>query len=96
MTSFQAVHCKVSRSETEWLDDRSFVLTKLCRESRLNPAPPIAPLIYSLRAGGVVRRAEVRAELHQVPNDAIERSHHEFRVWRELGEGHRPQQTEGH
>lgn len=47
VTSFQAVHCNVSRSETEWFNDRSFKLSDLCRESGLDPAAPIASLIYS-------------------------------------------------
>jgi hypothetical protein len=47
VTSFHAVHCNVSRSETEWFNDRSFMLSARCKECGLDPAPPLASLLYS-------------------------------------------------
>jgi hypothetical protein len=47
VTSFHAVHCNVSRSETECFNDRSFMLSDLCTEGGLDPAPPLASLLYS-------------------------------------------------
>jgi len=47
VTSFNAAHCNVSRTETGWLNDRSFVLGDLCREAGLDPTPPIMSLLYS-------------------------------------------------
>ena len=47
VTSFHAVHCNISRSETEWFNDRSFMLSALCKECTLDPAPPLASLLYS-------------------------------------------------
>ena len=41
------MHCNVSRSETEWFNDRSFVLSDLCKECGLDPGPPLASLLYS-------------------------------------------------
>ncbi len=47
VTSFNAVHCNVSRTETGWFNDRSFILNDLCREAGLEPNPPITSLLYS-------------------------------------------------
>jgi hypothetical protein len=47
VTSFNAVHCNVSRTETGWFNDRSFMLSDLCREAGLEPKPPIMSLLYS-------------------------------------------------
>jgi hypothetical protein len=47
VTSFDAVHCNVSRSETGWFNDRSFMLSALCMECGLDPSPPLASLLYS-------------------------------------------------
>ncbi len=47
VTSFNAVHCNVSRSETGWFNDRSFMLGDLCLESGLEPDPEITSLLYS-------------------------------------------------
>jgi hypothetical protein len=47
VTSFNAVHCNVSRTETEWFNDRSFMLGDLCLKTGLDPAPPIMSLLYS-------------------------------------------------
>ena len=46
-TSFNAVHCNVSRTETGWFNGRSFILGDLCREAGLEPKPPIQSLLYS-------------------------------------------------
>src|SRR5439155_1551328 len=45
--SFNAVHCNVSRTETEWFKDRTFLLEELCLGSGLDPEPPITSLLYS-------------------------------------------------
>jgi hypothetical protein len=47
VTSFNAVHCNVSRTETGSLNDRSFMFGGLCQESGLQPQPPIMSLLYS-------------------------------------------------
>ena len=47
VTSFNVVHCNVSRSETERFHDRSFVLGDLCLEAGLEPEPAVMSLIYS-------------------------------------------------
>jgi hypothetical protein len=47
VTSFNAVHCNVSRTETGSFNDRSFMLGDLCRESGLELQPPIMSLLYS-------------------------------------------------
>ena len=47
VTSFNAMHCNVSRTETGWFNDRSFMLSDLCREAGLEPKPPIMSLLYS-------------------------------------------------
>ena len=47
VTSFNAVHCNVSRSETGWFNDRSFMLDDLCVEAGLEPDPEITSLVYS-------------------------------------------------
>jgi hypothetical protein len=47
VASFNAVHCNVSRTETGWFNDRSFMLGDLCREAGLEVQPPINPLLYS-------------------------------------------------
>jgi AraC-like DNA-binding protein len=33
VTSFNAMHCNVSRTETEWFNDRTFMVSALCREA---------------------------------------------------------------
>jgi hypothetical protein len=45
--SFNAVHCNVSRTETGYLKDRSFMLDELCVTAGLEPAPPVAAVLYS-------------------------------------------------
>ena len=47
VTSFNVVHCNVSRSETALFNDRSFVLRDLCVEVGLEPEPAVMPLLYS-------------------------------------------------
>jgi len=47
VTSFNAAHCNVSRSETEHLNDRTFVLRDLCLQSGLKPKPAVTSLLYS-------------------------------------------------
>ena len=47
VTSFNAVHCNVSRTETGWFNDRSFMLGDLGLEAGLEPEPPIMSLRYS-------------------------------------------------
>ena len=47
VTSFNAVHCNVSRTETGWFNDRSFMLSDLCLQAGLDPEPPIMSLLYS-------------------------------------------------
>ena len=47
VTSFNAVHCNVSRTETGSFNDRSFMLGHLCREACLDPQPSIMSLLYS-------------------------------------------------
>jgi hypothetical protein len=46
VTSFNAVHSNVSRTETGAFKDRSFMLSDLFGEAGLDPAP-IAPLLYA-------------------------------------------------
>ena len=47
VTSFNAVHCNVSRSETGYFNDRTWVLGDLCSGAGLDPKPPITSLLYS-------------------------------------------------
>jgi hypothetical protein len=47
VTSFNATHCNVSRTEAGWFNDRSFMLGDLCLEAGLEPKPPITSLLYS-------------------------------------------------
>ena len=47
VTSFNAVHCNVSRTETGWFNDRSFMLSDLCLQTGLDPEPTITSLFYS-------------------------------------------------
>jgi len=47
VTSFNAVHCNVSRTETGWFNDRSFMLGDFCLEAGLELQPPIRQLLYS-------------------------------------------------
>ena len=47
VTSFNAVHCNVSRTETGWFNDRSFMLADLCLGAGIEPQPPITSLLYS-------------------------------------------------
>ena len=42
-----AVHGNVSRTETGWFNDRSFMLGDLGLEAGLEPEPPIMSLLYS-------------------------------------------------
>ncbi len=54
VTSFNAVHCNVSRTETGWFNDRSFMLSDLCLQAGLafpvivdpNNLPRTAPTDY--------------------------------------------------
>jgi hypothetical protein len=59
VTSFNAVHCNVSRTETGWFNDRSFMLGDLCLEAGLELQAPLASLLYSgyaLEDWGAVRK----------------------------------------
>lgn len=47
VTSFNAMHCNVSRTETGWFNDRTFMLSDLCREAGLEPKRLIRSLLYS-------------------------------------------------
>ena len=47
VTSFDAVHYNVSRTETGWFNDRSFMLRDLCMKTGLEPEPSITSLLYS-------------------------------------------------
>jgi hypothetical protein len=47
VTSFNTVHCNVSRTETGWFNDRSFMLDDLSLAVGLEPKPPITSLLYS-------------------------------------------------
>ena len=47
VTSFNAVHCNVSRTETGCFNDRSFMLGDICLEAGLQLNPPIKSLLYS-------------------------------------------------
>jgi hypothetical protein len=47
VTSFNTVHCNVSRAETGWFNDRSYMLGNLCLEAGLEPDPAITSLLYS-------------------------------------------------
>ena len=50
VSSFNAAHCNVSRTETGCLNDRSFLLGKLCAGAGLDPKPAITALLYSAYA----------------------------------------------
>ena len=57
VTSFHAVHCNVSRCETEWFNDRSFMLSDLCTECRTGTGSAARILaLLRLRGGAMVRR----------------------------------------
>lgn len=47
VTSFNAVHCNVSRTGTGCFNDRSFILGDICLEAGLQLNPPIKSLLYS-------------------------------------------------
>ena len=47
VTSFNAMHCNVSRAETGWFNDRTFILSDLCREAGIEPKHSIRSLLYS-------------------------------------------------
>ena len=47
VTSFNAMHCNVSRTETGWFNDRTFTLSDLCREEGLDPKRPVRSLLHS-------------------------------------------------
>ncbi len=47
VTSFNGAHCNVSRTETGYFKDRSFVLGKLCETAGLELKPSITRLLYS-------------------------------------------------
>ena len=47
MSSFNAAHCNVSRTETGCFNDRSFLLGKLCVGAGLDLKPSITWLLYS-------------------------------------------------
>ena len=96
VTSFNAVHCNVSRTETGWFNDRTFMLGDLCQKAGLEPKPPITSLFYSgyaLEEWCAARK--VWTQLREIPNAAVEHSHHDFRVQRDRGQGHRSQQAGG-
>ncbi len=47
VTSFNAAHCNVSRTETGYFNDQSLLLGELCLVAGLDPKPPIDSLLYS-------------------------------------------------
>jgi hypothetical protein len=47
VTSFNAMHSNLSRTETGWFNDRTFMLSDLCQEAGLEPKRPIRSLLYS-------------------------------------------------
>ena len=47
VTSFNAVHSNVSRTETGYLNDQTSFLEDLCLAAGLDPRPPIASFLYS-------------------------------------------------
>lgn len=47
VTSFNAMHCNVSRAETAWFNDRTFMLSDLCQEEGIYLKRPIRSLLYS-------------------------------------------------
>src|SRR5207247_11064702 len=47
ITSFNGAHCNVSRTETGYFNDRSFLLGKLCERTGLDLNPSISRLLYS-------------------------------------------------
>ncbi len=47
VTSFNAVHCNVSRTQTGWFNDRTSMLRDLCRAAGLEPNTAIESLLYS-------------------------------------------------
>ena len=47
VTSFNGVHCNVSRTETSCFNDRSFLLGKLCAKVGLDLKPSTSRLLYS-------------------------------------------------
>lgn len=47
VTSFNAVHSNVSRTETGYLNDRASLLDDLCLAVGLDPKPPITSFLYS-------------------------------------------------
>ena len=47
ITSFNGAHCNVSRTETGYFNDRSFLLGKLCESAGLDLNPSISRLLYS-------------------------------------------------
>jgi len=47
ITSFNGAHCNVSRTETGYFNDRSFLLGKLCESAGLDLNPSITRLLYS-------------------------------------------------
>jgi len=47
ITSFNGAHCNVSRTETGYFNDRSFLLGKLCESADLDLNPSISRLLYS-------------------------------------------------
>jgi hypothetical protein len=47
VTSFNAVHCNVSRTETGFFNDRGYLLEGLCREEGMDLQHPIMALLYS-------------------------------------------------
>ena len=47
VVSFNAAHCNVSRTETGYFNDRSFLFGKLCENAGLDLNPSITRLLYS-------------------------------------------------
>ena len=47
ITSFNGAHCNVSRTETGYFKDRSFLLGRLCESAGLDLNPSISRLLYS-------------------------------------------------
>jgi len=47
VTSFNAMHCNVSRAETGCFNDRTFMLNGICQEAGLELKRPLRSLVYS-------------------------------------------------
>jgi hypothetical protein len=81
VTSFNAVHCNVSRTETGWFNDRSPMLGDLCLKRGLEWEPPITSLLYAgyaLEEWWAARKFGSNYVKLRTPLSNI--SHHDFRM----------------